>query len=115
MDALLGAWSRSPYKPEFLTIWLSPYGLIEDGKYRKRRFSRDEDYMITKLRTARRKMEKHGFAQTPLCVSRWNLSLSCRSMMNKLRVGIVGCGGIANQNTTTISSTSRHRLLINSF
>ncbi len=82
LEQVLEQWSRFPYKPEFLTIWLTPYDLIEDGQYRRMRFSRDESYMSSKLETAKQIMARHGFEGLPLYVGRWNLSLSCRSLIN---------------------------------
>lgn len=82
LEEMLAAWSRFAYKPDFLTVWLSPYDLIEDGQYRKMRFSRDEAYMSKKLQVIKALMVKHGFGHIPLYVSRWNLSLSCRSLIN---------------------------------
>ena len=82
LDEMLSAWGKFAYKPDFLTVWLTPYDLIEDGQYRKMRFSRDESYISKKLVLIRAIMEKHGFGHVPLYISRWNLSLSCRSLIN---------------------------------
>ncbi len=82
LEELLSVWGKFPYRPDFLTVWLTPYDLIEDGQYRKMRFSRDESYIRKKLILIRQIMEKHHFEQVPLYVSRWNLSLSCRSLIN---------------------------------
>lgn len=82
LDEMLQKWRKFPYKPDFLTVWLTPYDLLEDGQYRRMRFSRDEAYVSKKLSLIKAIMEKHGFQNVPLYVSRWNLSLSCRSMIN---------------------------------
>ncbi len=82
LDEILKKWRTFPYKPDFLTVWLTPYDLLEDGQYRRMRFSRDEAYVSKKLALIKAVMEKYGFQKVPLYVSRWNLSLSCRSMIN---------------------------------
>lgn len=82
LEKVLTAWSRFAYKPDFLTVWLTPYDLIEDGQYRRMRFSRDEAYISKKLQLIKGLMASYGFGQVPLYVSRWNLSLSCRSLIN---------------------------------
>lgn len=78
----LSGWKKRKRLPDFLSIWIYPYELLADDKKEKKLFvTGNPDYICEKVSKARKIVDE--YADIPLFVTRWDISLSCRNFLNE--------------------------------
>lgn len=76
-------WSKAEYQPDFFSVWIYPYDIVADGQKNKvLKQSDNPRYISDKLKKANEILRRYDFDETPLYVTRWNMSLSSRNYLN---------------------------------
>ncbi len=80
---LLDTWVKEPVKPDFISINLYPYSQLNiSGKLRAKRHLNTNDYYQSEVLRCRDVINEYGWADVPLYVIEWNMSMSQRNFFN---------------------------------